>query len=509
MSRTITPASRSRTARGGDRLETTARSGWWLLGVALVVAALLATIVSAARGSDTGRGIFVIPVILLAASPIIYKARRLTSDFDLGGIMFAAVGAKLVATYGRFQMVDELYSGVGDSTTYHVYGERFAPQFRSFDFAVDPELPIPGTGFIRVLTGLVYALVGSDRYSGFLVFGFMGLVGTWFFYRAFSLAVPDGQHRRYAILVMFWPSLIFWPSAIGKEAWMLLSLGVASYGAAALYHRMGRGLPILTLGILGALLPRPHIAIVVLVAIATGLVMGSLFRSDDPARSLGFVSKAATAIFLLVLGSLVAPRVATFLNIDDVGGSGFTQTLDEVVRRTSQGGSNFTPAEISTPLDYPWAAVTVLLRPFPHEANNLQSAASAAEGMILLLLLLASLRELAGIPRSLVKNPYAAYAFGFAFMFVYVFAFIGNFGILTRQRSQLLPFVFVLLSLAPRLRRRGRGEPDIDLVESGHPPGRSRRRTVPSDKREAELVLDKSGARWGDAPAISPPRVRQ
>ena len=146
--------------------------------------------------------------------------------------VFAAVGAKLVGVYARFWMVDSLYSGAGDSTVYDRYGRVFAESFRSFDFAVDPERPIPGTGFLRVLTGVVYAIFGSDRFTGFLIFGMLSLIGCWFFYRAFSTAMPNADHKRYAILIFFWPTVVFWPAAIGKEAWMILSLGLASWGAA-------------------------------------------------------------------------------------------------------------------------------------------------------------------------------------------------------------------------------------------------------------------------------------
>lgn len=439
--------------RAKHRTGARRHSGWWLLGIAMLIGALAAAAVGAARGLETGRGLVVIPVLTLLATPIILSARNLDRDdgslaFDLGGIVFAGLAFKMLVAFTRFQMVDDLYNGVGDSSTYHAYGTRFAPQFRRFDFDVDPGLPIPGTGFIRVLTGIVYALFGIDRFTGFLIFGFMSFLGAWFFYRAFALALPDGNKRLYAVLMMFWPTLVFWPAAIGKEGWMILSLGLASWGAAWVYQRGTRGLPVLALGILGATMPRPHIAIVVLMAILTGLVMGSLFRSSDAMKSLGFASKVATAIFLLFLGSLLAPRVATFLNIDDVGGSGFTETLDEVARRTSSGGSNFTPTEIHSPLDYPEAFVTVLLRPFWFEAENAQAKLSALEGMVLAALLLFSLKQLLALPLHLVKKPYVAYAFAFAFMFVYVFAFIGNFGILTRQRSQLLPFVFVLVAVS-------------------------------------------------------------
>jgi hypothetical protein len=64
-----------------------------------------------------------------------------------------------------------------------------------------------------------------------------------------------------------------------------------------------------------------------------------------------------------------------------------------------------------------------------------------------------SIRRLSHVPVALMRNAYAAYAVAFAFMFVYVFAFIANFGILSRQRAQLLPFVFVVLALAPAAQR--------------------------------------------------------
>ena len=35
--------------------------------------------------------------------------------------------------------------------------------------------------------------------------------------------LPTGDHRRYALLVFFMPSLLFWPSSIGKESWMLFT----------------------------------------------------------------------------------------------------------------------------------------------------------------------------------------------------------------------------------------------------------------------------------------------
>lgn len=423
------------------------QTGWWVFGTGAIGLAVFAYVVAGADGQDTLRGLIVAPIVVLISFPLLVRIRSRDHGFDLAGVVFAAIGVKLCAVYARFWMVDSLYDGTGDSTAYDIYGKQFAPQFRQFDFDVDAGLPIPGTGFLRVLTGAVYAIFGSDRFTGFIIFGMLSLVGCWFFYRAFVAAVPNGDHKRYAVLVFFWPSLLFWPSAIGKEAWMILSLGLASWGAANLYRRHANGFVMLGLGILGAAMPRPHIAIVVLAAAAVGLTMASLFGAGAGGRRVGAITKVAGVLFLMVAGSLLAPKVATFLNIDDVGGSGFSESLEDVSQQTSQGGSSFTAPEISSPVDYPWALITVLFRPFPYEISGGATAVSAAEGVLLVILMFVSARKLVRLPAELVRNAYVAYAAAFAFMFVYVFAFIGNFGILARQRSQLLPFLFVLIAL--------------------------------------------------------------
>lgn len=449
------------------------RSNWWFVGVIAIALALLVYAIAALRGEPTERGLLAVPIVVLLATPMISRIRLRETRFDLAGIVFAGLGVKLVAVYGRFWMVDTLYGGRGDSIGYDTWGSQFASSFRNLNFDVDPGRPVPGTGFLRILTGVVYAVLGSDLFVGFIFFAMLSFMGCWFFYRAFAAAVPDGNHKRYAILIFFWPSVLFWPSAIGKEAWMILCLGLASWGAANVYRHLANGFPLLATGILGSAMPRPHIAIVVLAAVAFGFVVASLFGAGAGERrgvNAGFVTKVAGMVFILIAGALLAPKVATFLQIDDVGGSGFSDSLEAVQQRTSGGGSDFTSAEISSPLDYPWALVTVLFRPFPYEVASAATLISAVEGLLLLGLMAYSLRQVARIPALLVRNAYVAYAAAFTFMFVYVFAFISNFGILARQRTQLLPFLFVLIALPTALEQRShRARKDAEGPETAPP----------------------------------------
>ena len=47
---------------------------------------------------------------------------------------------------------------------------------------------------------------------------FAGLWGAYFFYRAFCIAFPEGNRGLYGLLVVLLPSIVYWSSAIGKDA---------------------------------------------------------------------------------------------------------------------------------------------------------------------------------------------------------------------------------------------------------------------------------------------------
>ncbi len=425
------------------------RSGYASAGWLVLLATLLAIAYGARIGLGTASGYLALPVLIVVVLvPVLRHEANAGRPFDAVGLVFLGFSVKMFSAFARLYMVQEVYNGNGDSIAYDAWGELLSRRYRALEFSADPQSSIPGTGFIRVLTGAIYALIGADVFIGFLVYSTFGFIGSYLLYLAFLSAVDTGHHVRYALMLFLWPSVVFWPSSIGKEAWMLLGLGLAAFGAARIIDRKPGGYLAFVAGLGAMYLARPHIAILVLAAAAVGIVVSALFRSGDSVKSFGFVSKLTTVALLVILGALLAPSVASFLDVEDVGGSGFNEALEQTQERTGEdAGSAFGGAPIESPLDYPWALVTVLFRPFPWEAGNFQSIISAVEGVVLIGLLLFSLRRLRRIPIESIQRPYAAFAVAYVFMFCYVFAFVANFGILARQRSQLLPFVFVLAAL--------------------------------------------------------------
>jgi hypothetical protein len=356
-----------------------------------------------------------------------------------------------------------VYDGNADATTYHRYGVVLSQQYRRGDFDVVLGAGSASTHFMKLVTGVVYTVTGPTRIGGFAVFATASFWGLYLVLRAFQIALPAGDAKRYALLIFFLPSMLFWPSSIGKEAWMTLALGLIAYGAARIFTHQRRGYLPLLLGLAAALTVRPHVAVVVIAALFAGYLVRPRHRFAAFGGSFG---KVVGVLVLAVIGVIAAQQMQDALHLGS--SSSFNEALDVAQERTDEGGSSFAAARIHSPLDVPWAAVTVLFRPFPFEADNAQSMVSALEGLALIGLFAASARRLTRVPALALRSPYVAFAFVYSMIFVFAFSSFGNFGIITRQRVQLFPFVLVLLCLgaaAPRSStpcgccRKSRGEP--------------------------------------------------
>ena len=393
-----------------------------------------------AGGRPVGWALLLIPVLVAVSAPLFARAARTERRFDLGGLLAVGLLLRFVASYYRFDHAV-------DASAYHNVGVRLADSFRELNFGADTGAAVPGTGTLRYISGLVHVLSGSDKFGAFLIFSWIGFVGCYLLYRAFVTAVPDGDRHRYALLLFLWPSLALWPSSIGKESVMLFSLGLTALGAARLFTRRGGGYTLGLAGIILTYLVRPHVAMIMLIAIVVALVVGRGLARPTRALTPGSIAKAGAILVLLVAMSVFASRTADFLGIENLHPGSTQQQFDKTRTNTNEGGSRFSAADAASPLGYPQAAVTILFRPFLFEATGSDQLATALEALGLLLLTILSWRRLLSVPSRLRAQSYVALSLAFVLVFFFVFAVISNFGILARERTMVLPFVFVLLSV--------------------------------------------------------------
>jgi hypothetical protein len=429
------------------------RATSWAISIACLGGAVYAVLIVVAM-LDTNvnmlQALTVAPLLVLFTVPIALRIARMERDRTLASIIMAGVIAKLLGALIRYYVAFTVYNGDADATQYDIEGRQFAAFFRRWDFDIEYG-KVVGTGFIRILTGVVYSIFGSSKLGGFLVFAWIGFLGLLLFWRAFRIGVPTGDGRRYMLLVLLLPSLLYWPSSIGKEAWVTLGLGISAVGIASLLRGRGRGVVWLVVGLLALGMVRPHVGLVVF----AGLVFAVLIRRAPPRTYLAPLMRIFGLVFLLVVGVVLAGRTASFLGVQSLTQESVETELSETETQTEEGGSRYTPVRVSTPLHLPPAFVTVFFRPFPFEAGNLQGLLSSGEGLLLVALCIASRKRLRSIPEMIRTTPYLAFSVGYVLVFVYALSSFSNFGILARQRVQALPLLLVPLAL-PVFRPRAR-----------------------------------------------------
>ncbi len=169
-----------------------------------------------------------LPVIVALTVPALSRQAEREGDARVFVLLVGALFLKLLGSVVRHFVAFTVYGGVADAAGYHEWGVRIAERFHSGDFTTGL-VSLTLTNFIRFLTGVVYTAIGPSQLGGFLLFSWFGFLGLFFFYRAFTIAVPEGRSRSYAKLLFFLPSLVYWPSSIGKEAWMMFGLGLALF----------------------------------------------------------------------------------------------------------------------------------------------------------------------------------------------------------------------------------------------------------------------------------------
>ena len=446
------PSNRPGRADPATSTGLTEDSGWasWMQATLKVIGAVSGLGAGLAFGilgflgrEDTLFGVVLAPALTLIAAIVAKRVVLPRSNEFVFAAVVAGFGARMLGAVPR------LISGA-DSPVYQREGERIADALRSFDLAVDTGRSIPGTGAVRYFSGVVNVLTGSNAIATFLVFVVLAFVGQVFFLFAVKPVLNDKQMRLAALFIMLSPTMVYWPSSVGKESLALFGIGIGLFGVSRVYERQWNGVVPLLFGGFVVGMVRPHVAMLLLAGLVVGLFAR---RAVDQRRLAVHIVVLAVVLVGAMLTTGASARLFDLESFDGV--SDVSAALDFAEDRTSQDDSAFTAARVSSVTDYPWATLTVLFRPFIWEAENAASFVSAIEGMMLAAAILYAAPGLVSNLRALVQKGQLLFAVGFTSVFIFVFAAIGNFGILSRQRAQVVPFVLLLVAFgvgAERLR---------------------------------------------------------
>ena len=340
-------------------------------------------------------------------------------------------------------VVDHIYHGVADYNRYVFQGTNLANNIRAghFTFAGTGITKILDDGLVSIYSSVVLTVVGPNKLAEFLIFAFFSFIGDICFYRAFSITFPGANKRRYAYMLFFMPSLLFWTADASKEAIMTVSLGVAALGVAKVLARQKGGYLFILIGVAIGIGIRPHELALLLVSFAVAM----FFRGRDPNLKGRISRRIFTVLFLIIvlggsayvteklLGSTSFSTITAKVNANNLGTA------------TGYGSSNISYS--SNPLYYPKDIYAVLFDPLPVTAHHGSQLLAGGENTLILILVLTSLRQLRSVFRVARWKPYMIVCLIYSLAFMYVFAALGNLGLIERERVLFLPFFFALLAI--------------------------------------------------------------
>lgn len=435
----------------------------------IVAVGLLVVVIIGTRGfgQDT-LGVVLIPMAgIVGVVAFGRRCARVHPDEPwLPRLLLLGTLAKLTASYLRFLTLTDAYGGVGDATEYDIQGRRFVAAWVGERASAPVQTDLRQSNFVRWFTGVVYYLFGQSLVGAFLLFGLFAIIGSYFWYRALVDSVPYANKRLFLIFMMFAPSIVFWPSSLGKEALMQLGLGAMAWATGLLLTgHFNRALPLMAGGGWLLWVIRPHLLALVAVAGAVPYFVGRIRRGGKSSflgRPMGMAIVGLLVVFTLTTG-------AKYMGIDELSVDAVEAQLDETTARTSQGGSSFSHGSNSlNPVNLPWGLVTVLFRPFPWETSSGFQVLAALESMVVLGLILHRFDSLRLAFKRWRKDPFLLYCIVLLILYAMIYSAFANFGLLTRQRSLVLPALYVLIAVEPALLRKDdRGDDVPEPVRSG------------------------------------------
>jgi hypothetical protein len=294
-----------------------------------------------------------------------------------------------------------------------------------------------GTAAVVYLTYILVNGFGVSYMGGFIFFNIIGFIGLLAFDASLRFAAINASRytKLIATLIVFLPSVSFWSSAIGKDSISFMAVGLALWAALNLKRRLG----LMTFAVVAMLLVRPHMAGMMVIALAIAALLESS-ASLTKKVFIGILSTSAAAVMV--------PFALTYAGLGDVVDvESVSSYIDNRQSYNMEGGGGVDIASMSLPEQL----FAYMFRPLVFEVNSLFSAAAALDNLILLFLFVAGgWAMLWGKRSDLGENR--------VFMWVYVLMAwcvlamtTANLGIALRQKWMSAPMlVFLFISVIGR-----------------------------------------------------------
>ncbi len=281
-----------------------------------------------------------------------------------------------------------------------------------------------GTYFIYFTLYPIINFLHVSYFGSFFIYSFFGLVGYYFVLKVLLHIANYEWTNWYYILIM--PLIHFWTVAIGKDSLIFFGIAMLVYNIYFQRKWVHYIIPILLVGFI-----RIHILFFVIAAF--GIAQLFLNKNIRPAYK------------LLLVGTIVAGMVALFPilleRIDFKAGQSLTEQVELLSERELAGGSSVNVKDSNILVKW----VSYIFRPLFVDAHNVFALAASVENLVWVMMFFVIFRKLRTKIVDQMRSVYWFSVFAIIAITLPGAFLLSNLGVAARQKTMVVPFVFILL----------------------------------------------------------------
>ncbi len=297
----------------------------------------------------------------------------------------------------------------------------------------------PGTNAWQLYLALLYSFTGVSNTGSTIINMLFAFWGGLILVREFVKILPPVPPRTWPLLVVFFPSVIYWCTWNLKEGFMYWAICLVLSGAGTKKLAAGDILRVGTGIIVGGLL-RPHIIMGWALAV---LGVNLLQRRRAP-----------LAVMILVVLPLAVTAISSVAKIETPSVAGaLDRAYGQAKILSERSGGSTIHYEEGRPILFVSGFESLFFRPYPWRVRHLGLLLSCLETWSMTLIMLWIWLSMP--PRQwghFFKMPHVKLALLACAYFSLFFTFLANEGLLARQRVQAVP-ALLILAMVPILYR--------------------------------------------------------
>jgi hypothetical protein len=297
-----------------------------------------------------------------------------------------------------------------------------------------------------IIVNFVHTLrdnIGGSMFDYFMLFQATGFWGLVILARIFQEIFEEVgvQPSGWTYLPLFLPGPHFWTSALGKDGPVFMGIALSIWAI----MRLTKRLPALGIAITLLIAVRPHMGVLALTALGLAALID---------RRTKLWLKVVLVIGIVAGGAVVVSTLGSTLRLD----SSNPDSVSEYMESRTARGESFGADRSITDANMPFKIVSLWLRPFFVDAENMMGYVASLENVAFLFMMIFLTRNFRSVIAVAKKVIYIRYSLALFLATTIMLAAVNyNVGLGLRQKMMVVPCLFVLLTTIFALRAARRG----------------------------------------------------